>query len=186
MIPGALHLKKKGFTLIEIMTSLTIFMIVITISLGSILGIFDANRKSDSLRTVMDNLNLSVESMSREIRFGKDYHCGETGTLSSPQNCPGGDSYIGFLSSEDTRIIYRLNNSTIEKSVDGGSTFIPVTAPEITIESLSFYVLGTGALAQNTLQPRVLITIKGYAGAKSNTRTEFALQTLVSQRTLDI
>ena len=172
---------KKGFTLIELMTAVSIFIIVMTISMGSIIGIFDANRKSRSLKTVLNNLNLTVESLSREMRFGKNYHCG-SGDVTSPQNCPSGDTLISFLSSDNIQITYRLNGTAIEKQV-GGEGYIAVTAPEIIIDNLTFYTLGTGI--GNTLQPKAVIIIKSHAGAGKE-RSDFTLQTLVSQRTMDI
>lgn len=175
---------KKGFTLIEMMTAVSVFLVVMTISMGAILGIFDANRKAQSAKTVMDNLNFAVETMSREIRFGTKYHCGTTGTLTSPQDCLSGDNFISFLSSDSLQTVYRLSSTSIEKSVDGGANYIAITAPEIIISSLSFYVVGaTGA--PDTLQPKALIKISGNAGTKTNTRTAFTLQTLASQRLAD-
>ena len=55
----------RGFTLIELMTAVSIFVVVMTISMGAILNIFDANRKARTLKTVLNNLNLVVE----RIRF---------------------------------------------------------------------------------------------------------------------
>jgi len=172
---------RKGFTLIELMVAMSIFIVVMTISMGSILGVFDANRKSRSLKTVLNNLNLAVESMSKEMRFGKNYHCG-SGTVTVPQNCPSGDTLMSFLSSDNIQITYRLNNQTIEKKLDN-SDYIAVTAPEIVIDDLTFYTLGAGT--GNTLQPKVIIKIQSHAGADTG-RSDFTLQTLVSQRVLDI
>ena len=177
---------KKGFTLVELMVAVSIFIVIMTVSTGSIIGVFDANRKSRSLKTVINNLNLAVESMSREIRFGKDYHCGSSGNLINPQNCSSGDTFLSFLSKDGDRITYRLDSSTIEKRVGSvGSDWIAITAPEIIITNLAFFVLGTDPYP-DTLQPKVIIGIKGYAGATSKGQSEFALQTLVSQRALDI
>ena len=173
---------KKGFTLIELMVALSIFIVIMTISMGSILGVFDANRKSRSLKTVLSNLNLAVESMSKEMRFGQNYHCG-SGTVTTPQNCPSGDTLMSFLSSDNVQVTYRFNNQTIEKSTGTGD-YIPVTAPEIVIDNLTFYTLGAGA--SNTLQPKVLIKIKSHSGTTGKGRTDFTLQTLVSERKLDI
>jgi prepilin-type N-terminal cleavage/methylation domain-containing protein len=179
---------KRGFTLIELMVSVSIFLIIMTISMGALLGVFAANRKFEALKTVMDNLNLSVESMSREMRFGKNYHCippSDELSLTVPENCPGGASGVSFLAEDGvTQIVYKQNGTEIDKSTDGGATFIPVTAPEITITSLTFYVLG--AVPSDTLQPKTLIKISGFAGTTVAARTTFTLQTLVSQRTLDI
>jgi prepilin-type N-terminal cleavage/methylation domain-containing protein len=173
----------KGFTLIELMVAISIFIIIMTVSMGSILGVFDANRKSRSLKTVLNNLNLAVESMSKEIRFGKNYHCGsasDTGT--NTQNCPSGNVLMSFLSSGGVQITYRFNNQTIERKVGAGS-FVAVTAPEIIIDDLTFYTLGSGT--SDLLQPKVLMKIKSHAGT-GKSQSDFSLQTLVSQRTLDI
>lgn len=176
------HNIQKGFTLIELMTALSIFAIIMTISMGSIVGIFDANRKSRSQRTVMANLNLAVESMSKEMRYGRTYHCGTTGNEESPQNCASGNSYISFLSSEDEQVTYRLSGSALERKVDNGN-FAAVTAPEIILDTFSFYVTGAGT--GDGIQPKVFIVIKGHAGT-GKARSDFAIQTLVSQRALDI
>lgn len=177
-------MNQKGFTLIEIMTSVAVFAVVMTISMGSILSVIGANRKSESLKTVMDNLNLAVESMSREMRFGRQYHCPLSGNFTSPQNCSDGGHGVAFLANDGiTEIVYRQTDTTIEKSTDGGLTYLPVTAPEISIQDLTFYVLG--AVPSDTLQPKVLIKIKGSAGTKEGEKTDFTVQTLVSQRQLD-
>lgn len=173
---------QKGFTLIELMTALSIFIIVITISMGSILGVFNANRKSKSLKTVMSNLNLTLESMSREMRYGQKYHCGSSGTRTIPENCPLGDTYLSFLSSDNVQTTYQLNGTSIEKEV-AGEGFVAVTAPEVVIDSLKFYTLGAGT--NNTLQPKVVIMVKGHAGDLTKGGSSFILQTLVSQRILD-
>lgn len=171
---------QKGFTLIELMVSISIFIIVMMISMNSILGIFDANRKSRSLKTVMSNLNIAVETISKEMRYGSNYHCGSSGTLTTVQNCPGGDSLVSFLSSDDEQTTFRLNGTVIEKDV--GSGYLPLTSPEVTIESLRFYVIGTAT--SDSLQPKVNILIKGYAGV-GNDQSGFTIQTMVSQRKSD-
>lgn len=178
---------KKGFTLIELMVSVSIFLIIMTVSMGALLSVFAANRKFEALKTVMDNLNLSVESMSREMRFGKNYHCIPETTdeipLTSPENCPTGSDGVSFLAEDGTtQIVYEINGTEIDKSTDGGTTFVPVTAPEVSISSLTYYV--TGATPSDASQPKVLIKIQGYSGT-STAATAFTLQTLVSQRALD-
>ena len=172
---------KKGFTLIEVMTAVSIFAIVMTISMGSILGVFDANRKSRTLKTIMNNLNLAIESMSKEMRYGEAYHCGSSGTLTTPQNCSEGDEFLSFLSSEDDQITYRMNGTMIEKKVNA-EDYVSITAPEVVVDSLVFYALGTGT--GNTLQPKVIIKIEGHVG-DDDSRSDFTVQTMVSQRTLD-
>lgn len=174
--------KQNGFTLIEIMTAVSIFLVVMTVSMGSIVGVLDADRKARSLRIVMGNLNLAMETMAREMRFGTVYHCGTQGSLATPQNCSGGSSFIGFLTSDGVQTVYRRSGTAIQKSINGGSSYTAVTAPDISIDDLTFYVLG--AVTTDTIQPKVLIRVRGTAG-EGISQTDFTLQTLVSQRILD-
>ena len=167
------------------MTALGIFMVVMTIAMGAVLGIFGANRKTQSESSVMNNLNLAIEAMSRDIRFGTLYHCGSSLDATTPLNCPSGDSAFAFTNSDGDVVRYRLNGTQIERYSASAPQWVAVTAPEIYVENLKFYVLGAGAPPANTLQPKVVIIVRGYSGDKANTRTDFSLETLVSQRRLD-
>jgi len=173
----------RGFTLTELITAIAVFVVVMTISMGSLINITEANRKTKTLKIVLNNLNLAVESMSKEIRFGRNYNCGSTGDLTLPRNCTGsGDSQFNFLSSGGLLVNYRFNNNSIEKQVDGEG-YIAITAPEIVIEDLVFLTVGAGT--SDTLQPKVLIKVKSHAGIAGE-QSDLTLQTLVSQRFLDI
>ena len=173
--------QERGFTLIEIMTALAIFAIVMTISMGAILGIFDANRRSRALKDDMNNLNLAVEEMTKEMRYGKNYHCGTSGTETLPQNCFFGDAFLSFLSSDNVQVAYRFNGTALERRENGGA-FIPVTAPEVLLDNYSFFVSGVDT--GDGYQPKIFLYIKGHSGP-SRSRTDFFLQTLISQRSLD-
>jgi prepilin-type N-terminal cleavage/methylation domain-containing protein len=177
----------RGFTLAEIIVAVAVFTVVVTISTGSILSIFDANRKAQNLRSVMDNLNLTLENMTRTIRFGGTYHCDVTqGNLSVTRDCSGGASSMSVFSSAGTTVLYRLSNSRIERSVDGGASWSQVTSADVTVTKLSFYVLGSPNYSSgDRLQPRVVLVVGGYAGSKATSRTTFTLQTTVSQRNID-
>lgn len=178
--------KKRGFTLIEIMVALTIFTLIMTMSLGSILSVFDANQKSKSLRSVMDNLNFSLESMTRTIRFGNSYHCDSSiAPISSPRDCAGGSSAMTLMSAEGIETTYLLSNNKIYRSFDGGATREAITSNDIVITKLDFRVFGS-TIYPNTNQPQVIIVVEGYVGSKLTTRSSFSLQTTVSQRKIDI
>jgi prepilin-type N-terminal cleavage/methylation domain-containing protein len=179
---------KKGFTLIEIMVSISVFAIVMLVSSGSIFSVFDANRKSQTLRSVMDNLNLSLESMTRTIRFGSVYHCDITqgGALSTTRDCAGGATSIAVLDSAGQQIVYRLDGTRISRSINGGA-YQYVTGTDVSINSLNFFVLGSTPYSSgsNIIQPKVIISVTGHAGTKTSSRTDFRLQTMVSQRLFD-
>lgn len=193
--------KQKGFTLIELIVSASVFSVVVLISTGSIFTIFDSNRKSQNLRSAMDNFNLSMESMTRTIRFGYNYHCDiNIAPFTSPLDCPNNtstNSSLAVQTSPSSRVLYRLNSNRIETSKTDGATWSPITSSDVTITSLNIRVIGslpysnasasacpTGGQADRC-QPKVIIVVRGYVGAKVSSRTSFNLQTTVSQRNFD-
>lgn len=180
------YLRSGGFTLIELMIALALFTVIAFISIGAILSIFDANRRSQASKTIVDNLNYSIESMARTVRFGTNYHCGASGVLSAPQNCNTGASSDTLLAVtfNGSVNVFRLNGTALQKSTNGGATYTNITPPEVVIQYLRFYVLGSTFGDVN--QPYVLAVIKGYAGNKPTAQSNFTIQTMMSQRSLDI
>lgn len=175
---------KKGFTLIEIMVSLSVFIVIMTVSLGSILSILDANDKSKTKKTAMDNLNFALESISRTTRFGTNYYCGVTSTNPPPAlDCNGGGSSLSFRASDGTLVVYSLSSGRIMKTVNGSAS--PVTSSETTISRLTFYVFNSAAFP-DLGQPKVVMLVSGSTGNKTSTQSVFNLQTLMSQRKIDI
>ena len=177
-----------GFTLVELMVAMSVFIIVMFISMGAILSIFDANQKSKNLRSVMDNLNITLESMTRTIRFGSNYHCGTTPPTDQPLDCINGvASDTLYLKAVDTtQIKYSLVGGRVAKSVNG-ATNLYITSADAIVTMLSFRVYGSPAYNGGTdqFQPQVIIVISGYVDSKAMTKSSFNLETTVSQRLLD-
>lgn len=180
---------KKGFTLVELIIAVTLFTVIASFSIGAVLSIFDANRRAQSTKTVVDNLNLSIENMARSVRFGGSYYCGISSGLTSTSNCPNGGDALSVTFDTSMRVVYRrsVNGSngfgTIQKSENGGSSYSDITSPDTNIQYLKFYVLDADAGGE---QPYVIAVIKGYVGNKATTQSSFTIQTLMSQRQLDI
>ena len=177
---------EKAFTLIELMVAIFVFSIVMVISSGSILSVFDANHKSQSLRSVMDNLNFTMEGITRTIRFGRTYHCDATQLpINLPRDCGNNSPSDSFavISSSGDQVIYKLINGRIIRSINDGADY-PLTSPDITITKVAFRVFGS-APYPDLYQPQVIIVIAGYAGVKPSTQSAFSLETEVSQRTFD-
>ena len=125
------------------------------------MSIFDANRKARSSKTVVDNLNLSLENMSRVIRYGNNYYCGESSFLESKQDGLDCNAISVKFNDNgvDRRIIYRLNGEKIEKSEDGGTHYTVITSSDTHIQHMKFRVFGT---SDSGKQPYVITVIKGY------------------------
>jgi len=70
------HSKNKtGFTLIEIIVSLALFSVVITIAVGALLILIASNKQLQDEQSVLSNLSFALDSMTREIRTGTSYYC---------------------------------------------------------------------------------------------------------------
>jgi prepilin-type N-terminal cleavage/methylation domain-containing protein len=178
---------QNGFTLIELIVAIGVFSIVMVIATGSLLSVITANRKAQSFKSVLNNLSFAVESMSRSMRVGSVYHCGDVSTYSTERNCGSGDSFMAFEASNgdvgdpNDQIIYRLNGGRIQRSTNSGGDYSWVTAIDVVIDDLKFVVRGTGS---NPSQPSVTISITGHMEIDQRTRTDFNLETYVSQRLL--
>ncbi|MEK7117013.1 MAG: type II secretion system protein [Patescibacteria group bacterium] len=176
----------EGFTLVELLIAVSLFIIVATISMGAIISVFDANKKSQSSKTVVDNLNLSIENMVRVVRFGGNYHCGTSGNLNTPRNCSNGDTFLATSFNGDV-ISYGLCGAEIRRGTGGEKNcnqMPAITSPDTFIEYLKFYVFGAEDSGIN--QPYIIAVIKGRVGAKPTTQTAFSIETLISQRALDL
>lgn len=173
----------RGFTLVELLVAIGVFSIAMLIGVGALLTTVGANHKAQAIQSVMNNLNHAVESVARNIPVGTNYHCGGGGILSAPQDCVQGDTVIALLSHDGRAIVYEFLNQRLLRSIDGGPA-VAITAPEVVIEEGMFYVRGSAP--GDDEQPQVLIKIRGYAGINEKSRSDFALQTTVTQRALDI
>lgn len=183
----------RGFTLVEMIVSLGIFTIVLFIATSAFLTVVNADRKSRAVRIATDNLNLTLEDMSRKIKTGTTYNCGGgAGTNDCPVT-PSNSFSFNDQSTPPKRIVYKRMTETdcgtghqgcILRSDDNGVTFIPITSPEIDIKGLDFIV--RGSLAGDTAQPSVLVLIDGSLSSGPNTpATTFKIQTLITQRAYD-
>ena len=186
--------------MIEMMVSTAIFTVVMVIALGALLAMSESDRKAQTLKAVINNLNFSLDSMSRAVRTGSGYHCGSSsgGDCTAP---PGGTSFY-FTNADGGGVAYRLENAVTDpnasvvcgqpvlsgclaRSTDGGTTWAAVTAPEVIITNLSFYLLGSGAGGADATQPKLTILLSGYVQVTGTRQTAFNLETSVTQRLYD-
>jgi prepilin-type N-terminal cleavage/methylation domain-containing protein len=202
----------RGFSLIELMVALTIFSIVMTVAVGTLLVLIDANAKAQALSSAMTNLSFAIDSMTRNIRTGRDYYCtsgtnlnnslpGEVGGSGDTvryqtQDCVAGNDAIVFTPGFETttRMAYRLNNGSIEQWVDvqGESDgWVPITSDQppaaVTVDELQIVVVGSDDNLDNDdeEQPRISLLISGSVENGLENPTEFQVQSNVTQRVLN-
>jgi prepilin-type N-terminal cleavage/methylation domain-containing protein len=186
----------RGFTLIEVMISVGLFSVVMTICTTALLSLVDANKKAQAIQSVMLNLNVAVDGMVRALRMGTGYRVEPIGTTCTVCTQLSFFPFGADTSTDLNRVYYRLqdtngdskNEITKQYTPKGFSSAItvPMTAKEVEINNLAFYIENDGNAGTGP-QPRVLIIIRGTAGAeKVKTTTSFNIQASATQRLLDI
>jgi type II secretory pathway pseudopilin PulG len=200
--------------LVEVLVSVMIFSLVMTVALGALLSMSESNRRAESLKSVINNLNFALDSMSRTIRTGLDYHCNTTGAdflTPAPQDCdgkngtPAGASYLALRAADGSRVAYCLSGGSILRDTIPASDvttllpanctasgFVPLTSTEVTITSLKFIVTGTNPGTGDTcsgspcsIQPKVTMLLTGSIKVSGTVSTVLNLQTSITQRIYD-
>ena len=203
---------KVGFTLVEMLVSIAVFMSVMVVAMTALISIININKQTQQIKSVVDNVTFALDSIARSARVGTNYSCkinytdgGYVGDCPNPDtntypqggkgfeftNPDGTVSQYRFIASSDP--ILTVGQGNIQRCNKQSCTIADtawqsLTAPTSTVNitNMTFYVLGTthqSDVTQSTrTQPRVIITVEGDIISKGKT-TPFMVQTSASQRT---
>lgn len=162
---------KNGFTIVELIVSMSLFVILFSITTGVFVQSLRTQRATVALIAANSNASLAIEQMAREMRTGKNF------SQTSQQE-------IDFTNAKGEAVIYKLDSSfpVIEKSADGGITFKKITADNVLVKNLNF-LLFTGSPA-DPYPPRITIIIQAGTNALQVSGVSINLQTTVSARVL--
>lgn len=206
--------QQSGFTLIEMIVSVAIFSIVATITVGALLILISTNQQLQTEQNIMTNLSFALDSMTREIRTGTNYHCSErdsggtanlfeAGTnldlVTSPavRDCADGvvneRDYQGvsFIEAGDSitgssneRILYFFDRDAGQIMRRVGSE-----SPQSIVSSGVFVTdaefFVTGTDTTDDIQPTVTVVIEARESDDVSSKP-YRIQTTVVQRALDI
>ena len=117
---------EKGFTLVELFVSMTIFVILISMAVGIFVITLRSQRAAVALMEVNDNASLTLEQMMREMRTGSNFN-----------NIGNG---IYFTSASGHVVYYHLNGNYIERAEDSVDNYTKITADDINVKELSFNI----------------------------------------------
>ncbi len=168
---------QSGFTIIEMMVSIAIFMVVLTLGMTATLGMINANRKSQTGTLVISNLSLAIEAMTKTLRTAVP-----NGSVTYQSPAPGrsepsvkfipgsGSGWIEYVFDDNTDSIIRYTYD----GTDPDPLIAPITGDDVVIQNVRFRVLEDGEI------PSVLILVEAQAGVKQ--ASKFYIQSLVSRR----
>lgn len=168
---------KKAFTLPEILVSLFIFSIAITLLIPIFINISRSYRAIAGFINAQNNLRFVLELMTREIKEGTDYR-----SLN--------DEVFSFINQDGEEIKYQLENNVINRSVNNGTAY-PLTDNRLKVEDFKVILYCPDPDNEDNdfiCQPRVTFIIKIEPASEIESEkfssSSFGLQTSITQRKL--
>lgn len=166
-----LNIKKhqSGFTIVEVLVTSVIFSIIAMAVSGIFVQTLSLQRRASASQKIQDNAIFVLESMSRDIRV----------SVVANQESPGCTANtITILHPAKGAMIFRINNSVIEKSQAGGP-FVAISGSDVRFTRFNFCVTGSTSTDNKTPRVAILTTIENVSGREV---LEVNLQTTVSSR----
>ncbi|MCK5590406.1 MAG: prepilin-type N-terminal cleavage/methylation domain-containing protein, partial [Candidatus Pacebacteria bacterium] len=152
---------KKGFTLVEMLVSVVIFSCVVTMAVGILVTVMNANKHVRSTSMSVGFVNTVLEKMFRAVSAGTHYRCddgsvfyayidenessgnlppGQKNKLGEEQTCSDFKEVFifegvdGDTSTPDDQIIYIFHGNTIKRSDNGGDSYESLIDGDVAIE----------------------------------------------------
>mgnify|MGYP001603318227 CR=1 FL=1 len=70
-------MKKRGFTLLEMIVAIGVFGIISIIAISALLALISSQRNTAAFQNLQDNVRFAVEVIAKEIRTGRNFwSCG--------------------------------------------------------------------------------------------------------------
>jgi len=201
---------KKGFTLIEMLVTVGLFAIIITIAVGGFVNAERTQRQVSSLISAQSNVSLALEQMSREIRTGYLF-CHDPGVSTYSSRCnddaqnlptstlpfctvasssdPGSPVWtcpsLDFRDAEGNEINYSWNDGALTENINSSTQPQSITGNTVYVKYLKFQLFGQ--TEGDHWPPRITISL-GIAASSTDPAVAndvFNLETTVSARTID-
>lgn len=167
----------SGFTLMEVMVSVSIFAIIITIGIGSLLTINSTLQKTRAERQAIDSVSFLLDTMTRQIRTGTEWSVTEDSISFTPQE-------DGGLAGKSNKTTYSLKEDRITYQ-EGNSLPVDITPAGISDISL-FFTDKTGPNGQPYVTIELSAIIRsGQQDSQINVRTGVSQRAIESKTSVD-
>lgn len=154
----------RGFTLIELIVAVTIFIVVVAITSSIFVNSLKTQRQVVALMAANDNASMTLEQMAREIRTGQAFRTNSQ------------HDRLDFINAAGQTAAYALVDHAITKNNQ------PITASNVRVEYLLFNLMGEvpddGVSTRVTINLGVAAVGKGLEGFVTNVQTTVAARLL--------
>ncbi len=159
--------RSKGFTIVELLVSMSLFVIIIGIVSGVFVQSMRTQRAIVALNAAVSNAQLTIEQAAREMRISRNF------------SVSGGE--LNFINTKEENIVYRLAAEKIERGVNGN--FGPLTAENVSVKNLRFVL--SGNLPTDGRPPKITLIMQIGTKESQTGSVLINLQTTISSRILD-
>ncbi|MBD3282227.1 MAG: prepilin-type N-terminal cleavage/methylation domain-containing protein [Candidatus Portnoybacteria bacterium] len=164
-------MNKKGFTLIELIVAMAVFVIAISVVLSLFMMGLRAQRKAIALQDVQDNARFLLGFIAKELRMS------EINSVSS--------NTLNITRSDGREVEYVFVDGDLERSLpsDPSSSGV-INSDQVNIEGF-FYGIGVGG--GDGQQPRITIVLNiSSTGGRIEEQAQIEIQTTLSPRNLQL
>lgn len=164
---------QKGFTLIELITSMFIFSILAIMISSVFISSLNMERRAFNIQQIVENVNFIFEAMAKEIRVAN------LAPQDTDSECLIPAATLNFVNASGENIVYSLVNGNIHRSVNGVDSVLSSN----TVEFTRFQFCIRGSTVGDNTQPR--ITVLAAVRTREASQQEIIdIQTTLSQRYL--
>jgi len=182
-------MKNKGYTLIEIMVGITIFMIIIAAPVGFFVNSLKVQQKILFTQQLLDNVSYSMEYISRALRMAQKDISGTCITQDMNYEITKDGSGIKFLNYRNVCQEFYWDNTSNPRRLQASSRAVTLPLTSDDLDVIFFKIGPTDSWDQSdNEQPKVTLylDVKGVKSQKAELQPEIKIQTTISQRNLDI
>lgn len=178
---------KKGYTIVEIMVAITIFVVIIAAPVGFLISTLKAQQKILFSQELLDNTSYAIEYMSRALRMAKkDVNQTCIGKNENYQVTRSGAG-IKFLNYNSYCQEFYMEAGVL-KEYNSGRTPNTLSLSSSNTTVLSFKITPRGWSQADLLQPKVTLYYEAERTliGKPELKPLIKIQTTISQRDMDI
>jgi len=197
-------MSSKGFTIIELLVAIFIFVLIITTAIGIFVSVIQQQRRALVKQELLNQTSYVIEYMSRALRMAKkELNCinpsdPSTCNPSNPSHCltnkgygwnyeinpPYNDEikFINHLEDDVCQEFYWDKSDNLLKESKEGE-ILPLISNKFQVNSLKFNL--SGESQDDGIQPRVTIFLEIQAKGIGD-QPKMKIQATISQRNLDV